>query len=257
MDLNSSSPNKLNKVINYTLALLTFFALILFVIFRQTQEFSLEPFKDIYKDIGSAFFNTIFVSIISLFGSMIIGFIFYLMSKSKIKYFNALVDVFTEIIYGTPLLVMIIVMAYVIGPAFMSGSRQLSDLQALGIVGIVIYMSPYMSNVFKAAFSSVSEEQYMAMDLFGFTSFQKYRYIIVPQVMRVLMPPLMNNFSLIIKGSALLHVLSYNEIYHLIYSETLRNFAFIEGFILLWLMYLVITIPLSQLAKYVGRRLEL
>jgi polar amino acid transport system permease protein len=188
---------------------------------------------------------------------MILGFIFYLMSKSKIKYFNALVDVFTEIIYGTPLLVMIIVMAYVIGPAFMSGGRTLSDLQTLGIIGIVIYMSPYMSNVFKAAFSSISEEQYMAMDLFGFTSFQKYRYIIIPQVMRVLMPPLMNNFSLIIKGSALLHVLSYNELYHLIYSETLRNFAFIEGFILLWILYLLITIPLSQLAKFVGKRLEL
>jgi len=249
--------NKQEKAINYSLAILTFFALILFVILRQTQEFTLEPFSNIAPDILPAVGRTLFVSILSLFGSMIIGFMFYLMSKSNVKYFRALVDVFTEIIYGTPLLVMIIVMAFVIGPAFMSGTTDQAGLHRLGIMGIIIYMSPYMHNVFKAAFSSISEEQYMAMDLFGFTSFQKYRYIIVPQVIRILMPPLMNNFSLIIKGSALLHILSYPEIYQLIYSETLRNFFFIEGFILLWAMYLIITIPLSQLAKFVGRKLAI
>ena len=50
----------------------------------------------------------------------------------------------------------------------------------------------------------------MTMDIFGFT-LSRYRYIIIPQVVRILMPPMMNNLSMIIKGSALLNVLSYND----------------------------------------------
>lgn len=192
---------------------------------------------------------TLLVSFITLFGSMVLGFIFYLLQKSKIKYFNALVDVFTEIIYGTPMIVMIVVMAFVIGPAFGNLERNF-----FGILGLVLYMSPYMKNVFQSAISSVSEEQYLAMDLFGFTSYQKYRYIILPQVARVLMPPLMNNFSIIIKGSALLHVISYPEMYQAFLEIQSKTYLFIETYFIMWVLYLMITIPLSQLTKLVERK---
>ncbi|XMB72871.1 amino acid ABC transporter permease [Mycoplasmatota bacterium WC30] len=200
----------------------------------------------------TGFKNTIIVSIISLFGSLVLGFILYLLSISKIKYFNAIVDVFTEIIYGTPLIVLIIIAAYIIGPAF-----NIRDVFMSGIIAIIVYMSPYMKNVYKSAFSSISEEQYMAMDLFGFTSYQKYRYIIIPQVIRILMPPMMNNFSLIIKGSALLSVLAYGELYYNVTQAQYTNFAFVEGYILMWGLYLIITIPLSQFAKFVERKWSL
>jgi polar amino acid transport system permease protein len=180
---------------------------------------------------------------------MILGFIFYLFSISKIKYLNALTDIFTEIIYGTPLLVLIIVMAFLIGPAFDVYERDL-----MGITGLTVYMTPYMKNVYKSAFSSITKEQYMAMDLFGFTPYQRYRYIIIPQVVRILMPPLMNNFSFIIKGSALLNILAYRELFYSIAIAQSQTFAFIEGYLLMWILYLLITIPLSQLTKYIERR---
>ena len=91
------------------------------------------------------------------------------------------------------------------------------------------------------------------MDLFGFTPFQRDRYIIIPQVIRILMPPMMNNFSMIIKGSALLNVLSFNELYYAIRVAQSQTFAFVPGYILMWLLYLAITIPLSQVTKYVER----
>jgi polar amino acid transport system permease protein len=111
-----------------------------------------------------------------------------------------------------------------------------------------------MKNVYKSAFSSITEEQYMAMDLFGFTPYQRYRYLIIPQVVRILMPPLMNNFSMIIKGSALLSVISYTDLFYSIKIAQSRTFAFIEGYLLMWVLYLMITIPLSQLTKLVERK---
>jgi polar amino acid transport system permease protein len=242
----------MKKFINYVLAISLFLALIIYVIFARDANFTLEP---LYEDYGRLIFqglmNTLYVSVISLVGSLIIGFIMYLLSISKSLFFRALVDVFTEIIYGTPLLVMIVLMAFLIGPAFGNFNRPF-----LGISGLILYISPYMKNVFQSSFSSIPKEQYMAMDLFGFTSRQRYQFIIIPQVIKVLMPPLMNNFSLIVKGSALLYVLAYAELYYAINIVQSRTFLFVEGYILLWGLYLVITIPLSQLSKWLERKLQ-
>ncbi|MDD3478666.1 MAG: hypothetical protein PHP32_07300, partial [Candidatus Izemoplasmatales bacterium] len=57
-----------------------------------------------------------------------------------------------------------------------------------------------------------------------------------------------------IKGSALLNVLSYTELYYAIRVTQSQTFAFVEGYILLWGLYLVITIPLSQFTKWVERK---
>jgi polar amino acid transport system permease protein len=242
----------MKKVINYTIAISLFVALIVYVILVRDANFTLEP---LYEDYGrllfQGFLNTLYVSFIALLGSLLLGFIMYLMSISKSLFFRAFVDVFTEIIYGTPLLVMIVLMAFLIGPAFGNFNRPF-----LGITGLILYISPYMKNVFQSSFSSIPKEQYMAMDLFGFTGWQRYQYIIIPQVIKVLMPPLMNNFSLIVKGSALLYVLAYAELYYAINIVQSRTFLFVEGYILLWGLYLLITIPLSQLSKWLERKLQ-
>ena len=240
---------KNNKYINIVLAGLTIILLLLFVILRQTRTFNFNSYLIYTKPILSALLNTALVSIISLFGSLVFGFIFYLLSKSKIKYFNYLVAFFREIIYGTPLLVLIVVTAFLIGPAFGSKNRTV-----LGVIALITYMTPYMMNVFQSAISSISEEQYLAIDLFGFSSFDKYRYIIIPQVIRVLMPPMMNNFSLIKKGSALLNVLAFNELFYQISVIQPNTFAYLEGYLIMWALYLVITIPLSMLSKYIERK---
>lgn len=238
-----------NKIVAYALAFATILAFIVFVIVRQTGTFSLALYEPYVNLITTGFFNTIIVSLVALILSLIIGFIFYLMSISKIQYFRAFTEIFTEIIYGTPLLVLIVIAAFVIGPAFNS-----LDRNTMGYIALIVYMTPYMKNVYKSAISSISEEQYLAMDLFGFTPYQKYRYIIIPQVIRVLMPPMMNNFSQIVKGSALLNVIAYSELFYSIRIAQSQNYAFIEGYMLVWALYLVITIPLSQVTRYIERQ---
>jgi polar amino acid transport system permease protein len=249
-----TKPNKWVRVIDskpmsYGLALGVFVLFATFVVSRQLRPFQLSAIGPYWTNIQSGFLNTIWVSLISLVGSVILGFIFYLMTRSSLRFFKAFTDVFTEIIYGTPLLVMIMIMAFVIGPAFGTFNRTF-----MGTMGLIIYITPYMTNIFKSTFGSISEDQYMAMDLFGFTGYQRYRYIIIPQVVRMLMPPLMNNFSLIIKGSALLNVITYRELFYEIAQMTNNNFRFVEGFLTMWGLYLLITIPLSQMTKYIDRR---
>lgn len=224
----------------------------MFVALRQSGSFNPSAIEAYRGLILKGFINTIIVSLIALIGSVILGFVMFLLSSTNVRFLRAFVDVFTEIIYGTPLLVMIIVMAFLIGPAFNSYNRPL-----MGVAGIIIYITPYMTNVYKSVFKSIPDEQYMAMDLFGFTGCQKYRYILIPQALRMLMPPFMNNFSLIIKGSALLNVLSFHELFFTVSIMQTRTFAYSEGYLLMWLLYIVITVPLSQVTKYVERRWSL
>lgn len=238
-----------SKPASYGLALGVFVLFAIFVVNRQLRPFQLSAIGPYWTNIQSGFVNTIWVSLISLVGSVVLGFLFYLLTRAKLRFFQAFTDVFTEIIYGTPLLVMIMIMAFVIGPAFGTFNRTLT-----GTLGLIIYITPYMTNIFKSTFGSISDDQYMAMDLFGFNGYQRYRYIIIPQVVRMLMPPLMNNFSLIIKGSALLNVITYRELFYEVAQMTNNNFRFVEGFLTMWGLYLLITIPLSQMTKLIDRR---
>jgi polar amino acid transport system permease protein len=254
---NQINRNRNLNILAYVLVFVSISLFILFVSDSRSRPFQLDLITDRFGPlIFIGFLNTIWVSLVVLLGSMIIGFLFFRMSKSNIPYFGAYLraftNVFTEIIYGTPLLVLIVVSAFVIGPAFNIYQRNLA-----GIISLIIYITPYMKNVYQSAFSSISNDQFMAMDLFGFTSYQRYRYIIIPQVVRILMPPLMNNFSLIIKGSALLNILAFNEIYYTILLANSITFAFVEGYLLMWALYLIITIPLSQLTKYIERKWSL
>jgi len=235
--------------VSYLFAIATFALFAWFVVVRQRQPFDMTTIAPYRSVIAAGFLRTLWVSLVTLVVSTSLGFVFYLLSISRLGYFRAFTNVFTEIIYGTPLLVMIMIMAFVIGPAFGSTNRSV-----MGFVGLIVYITPYMTNIFRSAIASISSEQYMAMDLFGFTPYQRYRYIIVPQVVRILMPPLMNNFSLIIKGSALLNVLSYRELFYEVSLMTNNTFRFVEGFLLMWGLYLVITIPLSQLTKIIDWR---
>lgn len=102
-----------------------------------------------------------------------------------------------------------------------------------------------MKNVFKAAISSINQEQYLAMDVLGFKTIDKYRYLIIPQVIRVLIPPMMNNFSLIIKGSALLSILAYAVLFYAIEITQTKTFAFAGGYLLMWMFYLLLTTGLQ------------
>ncbi len=201
------------------------------------------------KMLIEGFIATILISIITLIGSMVFGFILFLAGRSKNNIINAFAEIFNEIIMGTPLLIMIFLAVYVIGDVIF-----ITDKFILGILALTLYMAPYLCNAYKTAVAVVDEDQYIVMDLYHFSGYEKYRYIIIPQMIKPLLPSLINNLSSIIKGSALLKIVSIAEISYVLTVISSKNWAAIEGYYTMWIMYLIITIPLSMLAKYVGKK---
>ncbi len=198
-----------------------------------------------------SFVVTIILSLVTLIGALVLGFAIFVMMRSKITIIKAISEVFSEIIMGTPLLVMIFLIVYPLGQIIDSDSKLL-----LGTLAMILYNSPYIANAYETTAAVVTEEQYTVMDLYQFKWYQKYMYIILPQMIRPFIPSLVNNLSSVIKGSALLNVISINEITYMTTVISNKNYAVIEGYYVMWILYLIVTIPLSILARYIGKRVS-
>lgn len=241
---------KLSSVFQYIIAGGLFLGLFVFIFTNVTDNPRYHLILDSPNLLLKGLWNTLISSILTLFFSMILGFILYLMVRSKIPFIKAIAVIFKEIVMGTPLLVMVFLAVYVLG-----NFTGIENKFVLGIIALTLYMAPYLSNAYESAVKIIDDEQYTVMNLYHFSSFQKYRYIIFPQMVRPLMPSLINNLSTVIKGSALLKVVSIAEISYVISAISAENWASVEGYLIMWLAYLIITIPLSILAQVIGRRL--
>lgn len=239
----------MKKSYSYMLAIITFSVAILVALMFTTDNPRYDLILVDYKMLIDGFIGTVAISIITLISSMILGFLLFLAEKSKNNIVHAFSVVFNEIVMGTPLLVMIFLAVYVVGDLIF-----ISNKFVLGILALTLYMAPYLSNAYKTAIAVVDDDQYIVMDLYHFTGYQRYKYIIFPQMIKPLLPSLINNLSSIIKGSALLKIVSVIEISYVLTVVSSKNWAVIEGYYMMWILYLVITIPLSLLAKYVAKK---
>lgn len=198
-----------------------------------------------------SYFYTIGISLVTLVGALTLGFILFMMCRSSIPWLRASAQVFSEIIMGTPLLVLIFLVVYPLGRFL-----DCSDKLVLGILAMILYNSPYIANAYESAASVVTKNQYVVMDLYHFKWYQKYLYVILPQMVKPFLPSLINNLSSVVKGSALLNVISIKEITYMTTVISNKNYAIIEGYYVMWMLYLAVTIPLSLLAKYLGNRIS-
>ncbi len=240
---------KKKESITYLLVSLVFILLISGAIFFTIPDPKYGLILEKSNLLSQAFFNTIMISFISLIGAMLIGFVLFIMMRSKIILMQALSNVFNEIIMGTPLLVMIFLMMYVVG-----GIMDYDNKLVLGTIALILYNAPYIANAYESVAAVIDEDQYIVMDLYHFKWYQKYLYVIIPQMIRPFIPSLINNLSSVIKSSSLLNVIAISEITYIVTTIAAGNFAFIEGYYVMWLMYLIVTIPLSLLAKIIGKK---
>jgi ABC-type amino acid transport system permease subunit len=120
-------------------------------------------------------------------------------------------------------------------------------------MALTLYMSPYMANIFEGAYQSIDQSQFAMMDFYGFNLVQRYRYILLPQMVKPIVPGLINNLSGIVKGTSILSTIAVSEIFYTVSVVSNRTYRYIEGYFVLWMVYLLITIPLSRLAKHYSK----
>lgn len=208
-------------------------------------------YKQYYRVILNGWITTLTISAVSLVLALFVGLVLYFMRESKFKIFVYLSEIHKTIIFGTPLVVIAIIAYYYIGNAFNIDSKFW-----IGALTLALYIGAYIADIYKGAIESIHINQWQTAKMFGFTRYQTYRYIVFPQVITSILPPLAGQFAMTIKSSALLAYMSTDEFLNAIQTVQSISFRYPEGFLIVTVGYLVLTIPLILLVRMLEKKLN-
>jgi polar amino acid transport system permease protein len=192
---------------------------------------------------------TLAISAASLVASLIIGICAALSQRAAFLPLRYLGKIYIEIIRGTPLLVQILVFFYVVADAFGIGNRYL-----VGALTLALFAGAYISEIIRAGIESVGESQLESARAIGLTRRQTYRYVVFPQVMRRVLPPLAGQFASLIKDSSLLSIIAVNEFTLNAQEVNAFTYSTMESYLPLAVGYLALTLPISMLSRYLEGR---
>ena len=166
---------------------------------------------------------------------------------------------YVEVVRGVPMLVIILYMGFAITPALRNASDGRIDLRGLpaAVIGLAFGYGAYLAEVYRAGIESIPHGQMEAARSLGMNYFQSMRYVILPQAIRVVLPPLGNDFIAMLKDSALISVIALPEVLQQGRLWISRNFRAFEGFNSVALVYLMMTLLLSLLVRFIEKKAAL
>jgi len=166
---------------------------------------------------------------------------------------------YVEIVRGVPMLVIILYMGFAVTPLLRDASDGAIDLRGLpaAVIGLAFGYGAYLAEVFRAGIQSIPKGQMEAARALGMSYPQSMRYVILPQAIRVVLPPLGNDFIAMLKDSALISVIALPEVLQQGRLWISRNFRAFEGFNSVAMLYLVMTLLLSLLVRFIERKTKL
>lgn len=192
---------------------------------------------------------TLLIAFFSIFVSIIIGILGAAGLHSKVVFFRYLSRAYVEGIRGTPFLVQIIFFYFIIATAV-----GLSNKFIVGILILSIFTGAYITEIIRGGIESIPESQWVTSRSLGFTRISTYRHIIFPQVFRRILPALAGQMSSLVKDSSLLSVIAVSELTMNVLEVDALTFRTFENLTFLMLGYLVITIPISLISKWLERK---
>lgn len=197
----------------------------------------------------AGWFLTIGISVGALILSLVVGLALALLRRSPAPPVRALATVLIETVRGSPLLVLILFLYYVVADRL-----GLENRLAVGIVILSLFSGAYIAEVIRAGIESVGASQLESARAIGLTVPQTYRFVIFPQAVRQTMPPLAGQFASLIKDSSLLSIIGIAEFTFAAQQVNSATYSTLESYAPLLAGYLVLTIPVSLGSKWLEER---
>ncbi|QTL03487.1 amino acid ABC transporter permease [Aquabacter sp. L1I39] len=194
---------------------------------------------------------TLIISATSLVFALLGGLVLALFDMSKFRLLRAFSLTLGEIIRNTPILVQLLWVYYVLPIVF--GIR-ISALAAI-LIGLSLYMAAFISEVYRAGIQAVPKGHREAAQVLGLTPAQSFMRIVMPQAIRMTLPPLASNFVQLIKFSSLGSVISVSEITRRGMELSSTTFRPLEIFTFIAVVYFFICWPLAMAIRLWERRL--
>ncbi|MCC6146161.1 MAG: amino acid ABC transporter permease [Anaerolineaceae bacterium] len=228
--------------------------------------FKPDPFNRIFVFVQDGIWVTFFVTVVSFLLMLAAGLFIALMRLTKSKLIRGIATTYVEIIRGIPLLVQLLFWYFAfptiiksIGQVLKISAFQnyLANPVAMAIIGLAFCYSAYMSEVYRAGIQSISKGQMEAARSLGMTYFQAMRHVILPQAVRVILPPVGNEFISLLKDSSLISVVAVADMTRRGREFMAANFIPIETWVMIALLYLVMTLIAARIVHWIELRSRL
>jgi len=233
-----------------------------------------QDYRIIFNAVRKGLANTISVSVVSYLLATVVGLGWALMRVSRVRILKEISSFFVEIIRGVPMLVLLYYISFVGAPALVIALNWLAgpliraevmtaisvrqvDFTARAVLALTIGYSAFISEIFRAGIESIEKEQNEAAQTEGATYWQIMRFILLPQAVRNVLPALGNELIAMFKDSALVSALGVQDITQLGKVYSASTFKFFETYSIVALLYLVITLGLSMVVRWLERRMVL
>ncbi len=209
---------------------------------------------DIFLQISRGMGITLEIFFSTLFFSLILGLGLALCRMSKFKPVSILAKIYISIMRGTPLMLQLLVVYF--GPYFIFGIRitQSYKLQAV-LIGFALNYAAYFAEIYRAGIESISVGQYEAAKLLGYNKFQTFFCIIMPQVIKRIIPPVANETITLVKDTSLAFTLSVAEVFTLT-KQLVSAMSSMTPFIVAGIFYYIFNLIVALFFDWLEKKMS-
>lgn len=206
---------------------------------------------------GVGMFMTIKVAIIGLLVAIVLGIIFGVFSTTKNKLLLIISRIYVELFQNTPLVVQVFFyyngLPRILQLLFDTNRPVRLSKLVLGVVGVGLYHGAYIAEVIRTGIEAIPKGQTEAASSQGFTKIQTMRLIILPQTLKIILPPLANQTLNLVKNTSVLALVAGGDLmYHS--DNFVSSSGFLQGYIISCFLYFMICFPLAVLARKLEER---
>jgi len=204
------------------------------------------------KFLLSGFTTTIFISIVSISLSIVLGLIVAIPSLAKNKFLTYLNIGYVEIVRAVPLLVLILWIYY--GLPIMLGVSFSPFVS--GIIALTISESAFQAEIFRAGINSIAKGQHEVSESLGMDFWKKMRLVILPQAIKVVLPAMGNQFVYVLKMSSLVSIIGIADLTRKANELVTTTYRPLEIYTFLILEYLVLILVVSYFVRKLENKLK-
>ena len=223
----------------------------------------LNIFIKYYPQLLTGVGNTLLIALTSTVAGLALGLLTGVvrtapMSKNPVlralhKLLNAIIAIYVEIFRGTPMMVQSMVIYW--GYAFATGGDTLPLIPS-GILIVSINPGAYMAEIVRGGIISIDRGQFEGALSIGMTHAQTMFKVIIPQVMRNILPSVSNEFVINIKDTSVLNVIGVTELYYFAGIIKRQNFQTFQTYLVVCILYFILTFTVTRLLRWVERKLD-
>ena len=189
------------------------------------------------------------IFVLTLVGSLPLGMVVALLKKSRFAVVRAIISAYITVIRGTPLMLQLLVWYF--GPFYLFGMNIGNWRFPALILGFVLNYAAYFAEIYRGGIESIPVGQYEACEVLGYTKTQTFMRVILPQVIKRIMPSVTNEVITLVKDTSLAFTLAYQEVFSLAKQISASQTSFMP-FVIAGIFYFVA----NYIVEFAMKRIE-